>query len=283
MKNRILKLMTFSVAIFMVACQESDNAIDAVFDGTTKGAIIRTVSLNSGEFNSYDLNSAFDVDIEVQDEQNGGLMEKVNVYLGFKGTEVLTTTLTASSFTTGPFGLPRANIRVTLSEAVAALGLSSSQYTGGDALPVRLELVLTDGRVFSGDDASGSLQGSYFSSPFKYNTVIKCIPTSAVPGIYTIAMVDSYGDGWNGASVDVTIDGTTTSYTVTEDQGANATHVVTIPAGASTMSFAYTNGAWDSEASYVISYTKLDGTSPQTALSDGPSSAGGTKVLSVCQ
>ena len=283
MKNRILKLMTFSVAIFMVACQESDNAIDAVFDGTTKGAIIRTVSLNSGEFNSYDLNSAFDVDIEVQDEQNGGLMEKVNVYLGFKGTEVLASTLTASSFTTGPFGLPRANIRVTLSEAVAALGLSSSQYTGGDALPVRLELVLTDGRVFSGDDASGSLQGSYFSSPFKYNTVIKCIPTSAVPGIYTIAMVDSYGDGWNGASVDVTIDGTTTSYTVTEDQGANATHVVTIPAGASTMSFAYTNGAWDSEASYVISYTKLDGTSPQTALSDGPSSAGGTKVLSVCQ
>ncbi|HAV25077.1 MAG TPA: hypothetical protein DCX01_02770, partial [Bacteroidetes bacterium] len=260
-----------------------DNAIDAVFDGTTKGAIIRTVSLNSGEFNSYDLNSAFDVDIEVQDEQNGGLMEKVNVYLGFKGTEVLATSLTASSFTTGPFGLPRANIRVTLSEAVAALGLSSSQYTGGDALPVRLELVLTDGRVFSGDDASGSLQGSYFSSPFKYNTVIKCIPTSAVPGIYTIAMVDSYGDGWNGASVDVTIDGTTTSYTVTADQGANATHVVTIPAGASTMSFAYTNGAWDSEASYVISYTKLDGTSPQTALSDGPSSAGGTKVLSVCQ
>ena len=281
MKNRILKLMTFSVAIFMVACQESDNAIDAVFDGTTKGAIIRTVSLNSGEFNSYDLNSAFDVDIEVQDEQNGGLMEKVNVYLGFKGTEVLATTLTASSFTTGPFGLPRANIRITLSEAVAALGLSSSQYTGGDALPVRLELVLTDGRSFSGDDASGSLQGSYFSSPFRYNTVIKCIPTSAVPGIYTISMVDSYGDGWNGASVDVTIDGTTTSYTI--DDGATATHVVTIPAGASTMSLAYTNGDWDSEASYVITYTKLDGTSEQTALTDGPSSAGGTKVLSVCQ
>jgi hypothetical protein len=283
MKNNILKLMTFSIAIFMVACQESDNAIDAVFNGTTKGAIIRTVSLNSGEFNSYDLNSAFDVDIEVQDEENGGLMEKVNVYLGFKGTEVLAKTLTASSFTAGPFGLPRANIRITLSDAIAALGLTSSQYTGGDALPVRLELVLTDGRVFSGDDASGSLQGSYFSSPFKYNTVIKCIPNSAIPGIYTINMVDSYGDGWNGASVDVTIDGTTTSYTVTESQGANATHVVTIPDGTSTMSFAYTNGAWDSEASYVISYTKLDGTSPQNALTDGPSSAGGTKVLSVCQ
>ena len=53
MKNRILKLMTLSMAIFMVACQESDNAIDKVFEGTTNGAIIRTVSLNSGEFNSY--------------------------------------------------------------------------------------------------------------------------------------------------------------------------------------------------------------------------------------
>jgi len=273
--------MTFSLAIFMVACQESDNAIDAIFDGTTRGAIIRTVSLNSGEFNSYDLNSAFDVDIEVQDVEKGGLMEKVNVYLGFKGVEVLAKTLTPNNFTTGPAGLPRTNIRITLAEAIATLGLSSSQYTGGDALPVRLELVLIDGRVFSSDDAAGTLQGSYFSSPFKYNTVIKCIPNSAVPGIYTISMVDSYGDGWNGASVDVTIDGTTTSYTI--DDGATATHVVTIPAGASTMSFAYTNGSWDSEASYVITYTKLDGTSQQTALTDGPSSAGGTKVLSVCQ
>ena len=239
--------------------------------------------MNSPLFNSYDLNSAFDVDIEVQDVENGGLMEKVNVYLQFKGSEVLVSTLTASNFTTGPFGLPRANVRITLSEAVAALGLSSSQYTGGDALPVRLELVLTDGRVFTDKDGSGSLQGSYFSSPYKYNTVIKCIPTSAVAGIYTIAMIDSYGDGWNGASVDVTIDGTTTSYTVTSAQGSNASHTFTIPAGASTMSFAYTNGAWDSEASYTITYTKLDGTSEQTALSDGPSSAGGTKVLSVCQ
>jgi len=273
--------MTFSLAIFMVACQESDNAIDAIFDGTTRGAIIRTVSLNSGEFNSYDLNSAFDVDIEVQDVEKGGLMEKVNVYLGFKGSEVLAKTLTPNDFTTGPAGLPRTNIRITLAEAVATLGLSSSQYTGGDALPVRLELVLIDGRVFSSKDAAGTLQGSYFASPFKYNTVIKCIPNSAVPGIYTISMVDSYGDGWNGASVDVTIDGTTTSYTI--DDGATATHVVTIPAGASTMSFAYTNGAWDSEASYVITYTKLDGTSEQTALTDGPSSAGGTKILSVCQ
>jgi len=281
MKNNIFKLMTFSLAIFMVACQESDNAIDAIFDGTTRGAIIRTVSLNSGEFNSYDLNSAFDVDIEVQDVEKGGLMEKVNVYLGFKGSEVLAKTLTPNDFTTGPAGLPRTNIRITLAEAVATLGLSSSQYTGGDALPVRLELVLIDGRVFSSNDAAGTLQGSYFASPFKYNTVIKCIPNSAVPGIYTISMVDSYGDGWNGASVDVTIDGTTTSYTI--DDGATATHVVTIPAGASTMSFAYTNGAWDSEASYTITYTKLDGTSEQTALTDGPSSAGGTKILSVCQ
>jgi hypothetical protein len=281
MKNRIFKLMTFSLAIFMIACQESDNAIDKVFEGTTNGAIIRTVSLNSGEFNSYDLNSAFDVDIEVQDVENGALMEKVDVYLQFKGSEVLTTSIPASAFSNGPFGLPRTNIRITLSEAVAALGLSSSQYTGGDALPVRLALVLTDGRVFTDKDGSGSLQGSYFSSPYKYNTVIKCIPTSAVPGIYTIDMVDSYGDGWNGASVDVTVDGTTTSYTI--DDGSTASHTFTIPAGASTMSFSYTNGAWDSEASYTISYTKLDGSSPQTALTDGPSASGGTKVLSVCQ
>jgi hypothetical protein len=121
------------MAIFMVACQESDNAIDAVFEGTTKGAIIRTVSLNSGEFNSYDLNSAFDVDIEVQDVENGGLMEKVNVYLQLKEAEVLATTLKPLLLQLGLLDYQE-QIRITLSEAVAALGLSSSSDTQVETL-----------------------------------------------------------------------------------------------------------------------------------------------------
>ncbi len=107
--------------------------------------------------------------------------------------------------------MPRTNISVTLQEAVTALGLSASDYTGGDSLPVRLQLNLTDGRSFTDSDASGSLQGSYFSSPYKYNTVIKCIPTSSVPVNFRFNMVDTYGDGWNGGYfMSVVVDGVET-------------------------------------------------------------------------
>ena len=73
---------------------------------------------------------------------------------------------------------------------------------------------MTDGRIFSADDASGSLQGSYFQSPYLYNAGLLCIPETPFPGDYVIDMHDSYGDGWNGASVSVEIDGVTTHYTL---------------------------------------------------------------------
>ena len=70
-----------------------------------------------------------------------------------------------------------------------------------------MQLNLTDGRSFSADDASSSMTGSYFSSPYAYSMVIKCITLAAVPGIYTFVMADSYGDGWQGSNVTVTMDG----------------------------------------------------------------------------
>ena len=66
--------------------------------------------------------------------------------------------------------------------------------------------------------------------------------------------------------------------------GSNATGnaTLTIPASANTMSFAWESGDWASECSYSVGYTKLDGSSPQTALSESTVSVG-TKVLSICQ
>ena len=69
-----------------------------------------------------------------------------------------------------------------MTQAISAIGAASSDYSGGDSITVRLELVLTDGRTFSSGDATGSLQGSYFASPYAYNCVIKCIPASPKAG-----------------------------------------------------------------------------------------------------
>jgi len=193
------------------------------------------------------------------------------------GTEVLLRTLTSADFAVGPTGLPRHQLTVTLGESIAALGLSSSQYTGGDVINIRLQLNLTDGRSYTAKDAASSLTGSYFKSPYIYNMTIKCIPTGAVAGDYTIDMIDSWGDGWNGASITVTIDGV--AQTVGLPSGANGSQTVTVPAGATSMSFAYVSGDWDSEVTYTITFN--NGGADQVAISETNPGAG-VKVLSVC-
>ena len=268
----------FSLLLVTVSCQEPDTTINDVLDNYVTGAVLRGWN-PTGDYNFFaPSTSIFTVEIEEHDEQNGALMQDVQVYVALNsGTEVLLRTLTSADFAVGPTGLPRHQLTVTLGESIAALGLSSSQYTGGDVINIRLQLNLTDGRSYTAKDAASSLTGSYFKSPYIYNMTIKCIPTGAVAGDYTIDMIDSWGDGWNGASITVTIDGV--AQTVGLPSGANGSQTVTVPAGATSMSFAYVSGDWDSEVTYTITFN--NGGADQVAISETNPGAG-VKVLSVC-
>ena len=273
------KIITlFSLLLVTVSCQEPDTTINDVLDNYVTGAVLRGWN-PTGDYNFFaPSTSIFTVEIEEHDEQNGALMQDVQVFVSLNsGTEVLLRTLTSADFAVGPTGLPRHQLTVTLGESIAALGLSSSQYTGGDVINIRLQLNLTDGRSYTAKDAASSLTGSYFKSPYIYNMTIKCIPTGAVAGDYTIDMIDSWGDGWNGASITVTIDGV--SQTVGLPSGANGSQTVTVPAGATSMSFAYVSGDWDSEVTYTITFN--NGGADQVAISETNPGAG-VKVLSVC-
>mgnify|MGYP001191951973 FL=1 len=273
------KIITlFSLLLVTVSCQEPDTTINDVLDNYVTGAVLRGWN-PTGDYNFFaPSTSIFTVEIEEHDDQNGALMQDVQVFVSLNsGTEVLLRTLTSADFAVGPTGLPRHQLTVTLGESIAALGLSSSQYTGGDVINIRLQLNLTDGRSYTAKDAASSLTGSYFKSPYIYNMTIKCIPTGAVAGDYTIDMIDSWGDGWNGASITVTIDGV--SQTVGLPSGANGSQTVTVPAGATSMSFAYVSGDWDSEVTYTITFN--NGGADQVAISETNPGAG-VKVLSVC-
>ena len=273
------KIITlFSLLLVTVSCQEPDTTINDVLDNYVTGAVLRGWN-PTGDYNFFaPSTSIFTVEIEEHDEQNGALMQDVQVYVALNsGTEVLLRTLTSADFAVGPTGLPRHQLTVTLGESIAALGLSSSQYTGGDVINIRLQLNLTDGRSYTAKDAASSLTGSYFKSPYIYNMTIKCIPTGAVAGDYTIDMIDSWGDGWNGASITVTIDGV--AQTVGLPSGASGSQTVTVPAGATSMSFAYVSGDWDSEVTYTITFN--NGGADQVAISETNPGAG-VKVLSVC-
>ena len=299
MMKKIIGLLSLALIIF--ACEEPDNTINGVLDEYQTGAVLRTLA-SSGDYNyNAPETSIFSMTIEEHDEENGALMENVEVYVSLNGgSEALVKTVGPADFTVGPTGLPRTDLTVSLAESVAALGLSRSDYTGGDSVNIRLQLNLIDGRSFSSESVTGSMTGSYFKSPFSFTKVIKCIPLGAVPGVYTITMTDTYGDGWNNAYILVTVDGVETAvgiptrwagYEVVNalvtpniDAGytfASATASITIPEGASTMSFVWNSGDWDSEVIYSIDFETLAGTDAQTAFGESNPSAG-EKVLSIC-
>ena len=284
-KNTISKLLLLSGLALFIRCEDPDNAIYTVLEDYTNGAVLRTKAdpLNNFQFNSSEKDQEFYVRIEQQDEENGDLLDYVAVYLKLSSTvpgvsipETEAMRLEASDFSKNDNGLNEGVVRLDLNRALQALGASDTQYNGGDAITVRLELVLTDGRTFSSDDATGSLQGSYFSSPYAYNAIIKCIPASPKAGTYVVDMQDSYGDGWNGGAIIVTIDGTTLDpITITSGSGGSDSFVV--PAGASVLSVQYSSGSWDSEVTFQISRNN------ETIFADGPNPAAGTDmVFSIC-
>ena len=88
---------------------------------------------------------------------------------------------------------------------------------------------------------------------------------------YVIEMQDSYGDGWNGASIDISVNGSIVSnVSVSAAAGAGDTVSVDVLSG-DAVDFAFNSGAWDSE----ITFTILDPTGT-TLGSFGPSPATGS-------
>jgi hypothetical protein len=207
-KNKIITSMLAGAALLFAACSEGDLPIDEIFDNETRGAVLRTVDLISGELPIGSDESSFIVELEVQSKENGTLVEFVEVYVGFRDNtpdegqpdasrdQVLFETIDSSTFTIGEFGYPRFTYEVTVGQMNAALGLSDGEVNGGDAYEIRFEVVLEDGRRYSFDDNSATLTGSFFSSPFQYVATIVCPPRAPTPGVWTIEMQDSFGDGW---------------------------------------------------------------------------------------
>ena len=247
------------------------------------GAALRTIT-ESGSYRFFDPgNSLWSATLEPHDHESGGLTESVDWYVSNGGNnEVLARTVSRSEMYDGPVGLPRMDISMSLVEAGGLVG----GYQGGNTIIHRMVLKLTDGRTFSTESVSGSLTQSYFKSPFQYRKTITCFMdagiVTAVPGLYTVNMTDSWGDGWNGAAVVMTLDGV--DYSTSFNGGSADTIVFEVPVGSTTMGFKFVAGAWDSEVDFNIVFSKLDGSNSQTALPNvGASPPTGYYALSVCQ
>lgn len=211
------------ISLMFTSCDEGDAVVDDIVAGTERGAILRTVAVTSNELPIGVSDGFFAVDLEVQSAENGTLVESIDVFASFndntpdngKGattTDALVETISKSTFTVGEFGLPRFSYQVTLATLLSSTGVAEADIDGSDQFRVRFELILNDGRKFSFAQNSGTLTGSYFSSPFLYSATIVCPPKPPTAGVWTVNMTDSYGDGWQtdtgngGSGIQVTLD-----------------------------------------------------------------------------
>ena len=214
MKNYFKKYLLFVVTGMLVftSCEEPTLPVDTVVDGVTRGAALRTVVLVSNQLPIGDETARFEAQFEVQDIEQGTLVDNINVYIGFNDNtvesgapdldvpEALFATLSSADFTEGPFGLPRTSFMVTLDEMLQFTGVNESDLFGGDFFPIRFELVLSDGRTFSSTNSNANnLGGSFYNSPFIYFPTVICpVPETAFVGTYTLTQEN---DGIFGAVI----------------------------------------------------------------------------------
>jgi len=203
----ILYLFCLSI---LFSCTEEDNVVDQVFDGVSNGAVLRgTIIENEIPVGVED--AKFVLDIEEQDIEDGALLSSVDVYISYTDDspeegdstgaatgEVLYRTIDKSEFTPSEFGLPSIRLTIPVQDFLATVGLASSDALfGGDSFTTRLELKLTDGRVFSANNAGGIITGGFFSSPFSYTTPVVCpVGETEFVGEYMITNVvpTDFGD-----------------------------------------------------------------------------------------
>ena len=175
-----------------------------------------------------------------------------------------------------------------------ALGLGPDDMFGGDAFTIRFEIVRTDGARYSAADNSGTLTGSYFSSPFEYTSTLVCAPKPIQEGTWRVVMQDAFGDGWQPTTADgggpgliVTLgDGTTFEIglcTPYEDPGYDCvdessagTDIITIPAGITSAEWIFNGDFWG-EMSFTI-------TSPSgnVVATGSPGTSAGPIALNLC-
>jgi len=204
------------MGLLIYASCTTDKPVNILLDTVERGAVLRTVQVISPAFDLFDLSSTWEVELEEQDAQNGALFQEIKLYVGFvdntpdNGTttanEVFVKSIPASEFSSGPFGLPRGNISLSFQQALDALGLESSDVSGSDQVIIRLELLLTDGRVFSNNAGGTVTGGSFYRSPFQYSATLVC--PSNLEGTHSFVstnLVAAYGGPCPTGSVTGTV------------------------------------------------------------------------------
>ena len=140
MKNILFKLFILSGLVLITRCEDPDNAIYTVLrkiTPTVQFFVLKVIHETVSNLTVPEPDQAFFVKIEQQDEENGDLLERVDVYVTLNGSsysEAKAATFERAAFTENDNGLNEIEISLTLTQAISAIGAASSDYSGGDSI-----------------------------------------------------------------------------------------------------------------------------------------------------
>jgi hypothetical protein len=155
---------------------------------------------------------------------------------------------------------------------------STKKFVPGDSFTLKWTLTTDDGRVF--DSWSPSVCTEFPGANCQIDWSVSCATSiNKRTGVWTIKGTDAYKDGWNGASIDIIVDGAIfDSFTVEADANEET---FTIPAGTSELYFSYNKGSYDSEVGVTI--INPEGSTLLTWVAYDVARAAGLMLLDLCK
>lgn len=287
---KITTLAALSLLLFS-SCEETVNELQEGANAEI-GAFARVVE--STEDKTTNLNningSEWNATIEFVDEKDGALVESYTLYATFRDNtiesetapdfsildEVLIDSWDKADFVEGE-KYPRLSFNIKSSDLISKLGLDASKADGGDNFVLRGEIELSDGRSFSSTNSGQSINSElFYSDAFTFTSQFVCIPATPPTGDYKVTMVDTYGDGWQGDGIKVTIDGT--EYFAALASGGSGETIITVPDGAQTMKWEFTGDQYPSEVQF-----KIYGPTSGDVIADVKAPSPGAITLNLCK
>ncbi len=253
-----------ALALLSQGCAEDETVITGVLEDTSRGAALRTLESSFPDVAEGSTESAFTGTFEIQSDVSAAITS-VDVFAEFIDNTGATPgdanglIGSVSTFDSTEFGLQGFDYSIGVAEILAAAGVSLDAVEPGDQYRVRFELVAEDGRRFSAGQNTGTLTGGYFRSPFQFTASVICAPIVPTAGTWTVVTVDSYGDGWNGGELSITIDDNDPITLANSlDNGGpypdSTTEELTfeVPEGSTSIQLVYNAGSFDEEVTFQV-------------------------------
>lgn len=302
MKSNFLKSMIFVVALGMItfSCSTDKDKLPVDFDAlNVSGGAFATEVASEG---STDINrddaaaSTFTKTYQMVTPAPalGSDVSQVQLFVSFAGAnisvdEVLYAATTSDSFDTSSGGYPETSFGVSGDMVLSSLGLVPAQLEGGDSFNFRLAITTPNG-TFS--DVSANFDNQ--SADHRFSSTVVCLPPIIPAGDYVVAMVDTFGDGWQtttasgGDPITITLSngevlsvGMCTIYEASDfdcvDGPEQATDVVTIPAGLTSAEWFFPGDTYGE-----ISFTITGPTSGAVIYDSPQGAAAGVLALNLC-